>query len=133
MIFYYLNDACRWLFFPPKDLLYLYPVHTPLTTDTVFEVDLDTLDLSHYPLLSVTSTLECTLQAGEILFVPAGCPHRVKNMETSLAVSANYVDTSNLDRVKNELQLDSLVDHQAGDELLAELQSGRSCMCSQFV
>ena len=89
--------------------------HTPYNTDTVFEVDLDTLDLSHYPLLSVTSTLECTLQAGEIRFVPASCPHRVKNMETSLVVLANYVDMSNLNRVKNELQLDSLVDHQTGE------------------
>ena len=66
------------------------------------------------------------LQAGEILFVPAGCPHHVKNMEISLAVSANYVDMSNLDRVKNELQLDSLVDPRAG-ELLTELQSDKSC------
>ena len=54
-------------------------------------------------------------------------------METSLAVSANYVDMSNLDRVKNELQLDSLVDPRAS-ELLAELQSDRSCthnMCEE--
>ena len=45
-------------------------------------------------------------------------------METSRAVLADYVDMSNLDRVENGLQFDSLVDSQAG-ELLTELQSDR--------
>lgn len=31
-----------------------------------------------------------------MLFVPAGCPHRVENLTDTLAVSCNYVDATNV-------------------------------------
>ena len=87
-------------------------------------MDLSAPDLSRYPLLSHTTPLECILQASEVLFVPAGCPHRVENLDISLAVSANFVDMSNIEIVKDELSLDSLVNSRAA-ELLSVLQSSR--------
>ena len=52
---------------------------------------------------------------GELLFVPAGCPHRVENLETSLAISGNFVDLSNVDLVKQELYNTGLIqDSSAG-------------------
>ena len=50
--------------------------------------------------------------------MPAGCPHRVENLERSPAISANFVDQSNFDRVVRELRANSLIDEQAKGLLL---------------
>ena len=122
----YLIDMCtytyRWLFFPPEDLPLLYPVFSH-STDATFQVDLSSPDLSRYPLLSLTHPRECILEAGEVLFVPAGCPHRVENLTKSLAISANFVDKSNIDLVMRELSIDALQDQRAAD-LLQQLEEG---------
>ena len=55
---------------------------------------------------------------GEMLFVPAGCPHRVENLEPSLAISSNFVDKSNFDHVKQELEINSLLDVRSEELLL---------------
>ena len=47
--------------------------------------------------------------------MPSGCPHRVENLETSLAISANYVDVSNFESVKKELSINSLLDDRSKD------------------
>lgn len=43
--------------------------------------------------------LECTVRAGEVLFVPRGWWHAVLNLEESIAVTQNYVCAANLDHV----------------------------------
>ena len=50
---------------------------------------------------------------GEILFVPSGCPHYVENLTQSIAISANYVDPSNLPLVLKELAINGLRDPRA--------------------
>ena len=55
----------------------------------------------------------CSYFPGELLFVPAGSPHRVENLETSLAISANFVDLSNFQLVMEELGINALVDPRA--------------------
>lgn len=102
----------RWTFFPPDDLPLLYPVYHD-STDAVFEVNLSEPDLCRYPLLSLTHPLTVTLSPGELLFVPAGSPHRVENLEPSLAISANFVDPSNLEGVMRELEINGLRDPRA--------------------
>ena len=49
--------------------------------------------------------------AGDVLFVPAGCAHQVENIgdSTSIALSCNYVDSSNLHLATEALQ------HQVGN------------------
>ena len=110
----------RWLFFPPEDLALLYPTY-PHSTDAVFEASLSLPDLTSHPLLSLTHPTEVTLSPGELLFVPAGSPHRVENLEPSLAISANFVDRSNYDGVLKELRVNALRDHRA-DALLQALE-----------
>ena len=102
----------RWTFFPPEDLPLLYPLF-PDSTDAVFQVDLSQPDLSLHPLLSLSHPTQVTLSPGELLFVPAGSPHRVENLEPSLAISANFVDSSNLDEVVRELRVNGLRDPRA--------------------
>ncbi|XP_060556292.1 bifunctional arginine demethylase and lysyl-hydroxylase JMJD6-like, partial [Ruditapes philippinarum] len=124
----------RWVFFDKEDVALLYPVFgNPWSTDPVFEVDLQKPDLKHHPLLSLTQPIECILQPGELLFVPAGCPHRVENLETSLAISGNYVDLSNFDLVKEELKVTSLIDERSS-ELLKQFSDPdfKSNMCSDI-
>jgi Cupin-like domain len=43
--------------------------------------------------------LECTVRAGEVIFVPRGWWHAVLNLEESVAVTQNYVSAANLDHV----------------------------------
>lgn len=112
---------CRWVFFPPEDVPLLYPTYVH-STDAVFEANLSAPDLNHHPLLSLTHPRECLLSPGELLFVPSGCPHRVENIEPSLAISANFVDLSNFDGVLSELTVNALRDERA-KTLLNTLQA----------
>ncbi|XP_078581463.1 uncharacterized protein LOC144864916 [Branchiostoma floridae x Branchiostoma japonicum] len=106
----------RWLFFQKDDLPLLYPRYNH-STDPSFDVSVFNPDLQKYPLLSQTHPRECILQPGELLFVPAGCPHRVENLDKSLAVSGNFVDESNFEVVKEELRINALKDPRALDLL----------------
>ena len=115
----------RWTFFPPDDLPLLYPLYTD-STDAVFQVDLSRPDLTLHPLLSLSHPTQCTLSQGELLFVPAGSPHRVENLSPSLAISANFVDSSNFGSVLGELRVDGLRDPRARD-LLEVLEEEEFC------
>nr|XP_022313990.1 F-box protein At1g78280-like [Crassostrea virginica] len=106
----------RWVFFPPSDMPYLYPqFHNSM--DPIFEADLTSPNLEKQPLLHLTHPTECILTEGEVLFVPAGCPHRVENMTSSVAISANFVDMSNWENVLRELELNAFVDPRSQDLL----------------
>lgn len=109
----------KWTFFSRDDTPLLYP-HYEDSMDIVFDVDLSCPDFDKHPLLSRTTPLQCTLQPGELLFVPYGCPHRVENLEDSLAMSANFVDLSNFHVVLEELRANSLLDPRA-DDLLTQM------------
>ncbi|VDI62083.1 Hypothetical predicted protein [Mytilus galloprovincialis] len=108
----------RWVFFPQSDVPYLYPEYEH-SLDPVFAVDLSRPDLTQYPLLQLTTPIECVLEPGDVLFVPAGCPHRVENLETSVAISSNFVDQSNFTLVKQELKINALMDIRS-EELLQQ-------------
>lgn len=54
-------------------------------------------------------------KTGEILFVPGGSPHYVENLETTLAISGNFVDLSNWRRALSELEVNGLTDPRAAD------------------
>lgn len=43
------------------------------------------------------------LEAGEVIFIPADCPHQVRNLEKTVAVAVNFVDSVNLDGFKRSL------------------------------
>ena len=91
----------------PEDMPLLYPIFNH-STDATFEVDLASQDLTLHPLLSLTHPRECILKAGEVSFVPAGCPHHVENLTKLLAISANFIDQSNFDLVLRELHVNTI-------------------------
>jgi hypothetical protein len=53
--------------------------------------------------------------AGEILFVPGGCPHYVENLDVTLAISSNFVNLSNFRKAVHELEVSGLTDPRAAD------------------
>ena len=57
------------------------------------------------------------LTPGHLLFVPAGCPHKVENLEDSIAVSGNFVNESNIREAEKHLRISALQDPRAGDLL----------------
>ncbi|XP_046554523.1 LOW QUALITY PROTEIN: uncharacterized protein LOC124263846 [Haliotis rubra] len=110
----------RWTFFSREDEASLYPQYFH-SMDPTFDVSVTLPDLKAHPLMALAQPLQCDLKQGEVLFVPSGCPHYVENLEVSVAISANFVDLSNLSAVKTELEVSALVDPRAED-LLKQLE-----------
>ncbi|EDV28068.1 uncharacterized protein TRIADDRAFT_53278 [Trichoplax adhaerens] len=102
----------RWLIFRREDLPLLYPSYFN-SLDGTFNIDLSSNDDNFLRALSLCKPRECILQPGELLFVPSGCPHRVENLERSIAISANFVDLSNYHRVVEELEYSSMMDNES--------------------
>merc|ERR1711995_238629 len=47
---------------------------------------------------------EAVMQPGELIFVPAGCPHQVVNLEPTVAVAMNFVDAGNVELAAAEME-----------------------------
>ena len=57
---------------------------------------------------------EIKLEADDLIFVPAGWPHQVDNLETSVAMSANFIDASNVQRCIEEAEVMAIVEENPG-------------------
>ena len=57
------------------------------------------------------------LTAGHLLFVPAGCPHKVENLEDSIAVSGNFVNDTNIQEALRYFKINALLDPRSEDLL----------------
>ena len=93
--------------------------------DAVFACDPHATEQLHAALpalLRHAPRYELTLRPGEVLFVPAGAPHAVSNLSHTAAISANFVDGSNLELFTEELCVAALHNPQAAG-LLAQLRS----------
>ncbi|CAM0873492.1 unnamed protein product [Alopecurus aequalis] len=92
----------RWALYPPGRVPGGVTVHV---SDEDGDVDIDTptslqwwLDI--YPHLAEhEKPLECTQLPGETIFVPSGWWHCVLNLETTVAVTQNFVSQSNFEHV----------------------------------
>jgi hypothetical protein len=92
-----------WTLFSRESVPFLYPIHCPSGLDPIFQVDIANPDMNEFPLYSKAEGWTCTLEAGDLIFVPSGCPHHVVNVLDTVAVSANYVDPTCYDLVMKEL------------------------------
>ena len=116
----------RWTIFPPHASPLLRPTYRH-GHDPVFDADPHAPHAPHAaegsggaeggaaegsstaegqpPLLRYLDRWEVTLGPGELLFVPAGAAHAVTNLSHTAAISANFVDSTNLDLFREELSV----------------------------
>eukprot|EP00930_Biecheleria_cincta_P090347 TRINITY_DN7970_c0_g2_i1.p1 TRINITY_DN7970_c0_g2~~TRINITY_DN7970_c0_g2_i1.p1 ORF type:complete len:491 (-),score=100.93 TRINITY_DN7970_c0_g2_i1:17-1489(-) len=112
----------RWRLVPKDDLCLLHPMYLT-DLNPAFPVDLDEVErqqeqastgmVRQRPGLPQVNILEVMLEPGDLIFVPNGWPHQVENMETSVAISANFIDSSNLAASMAEAQVLGLVEEDA--------------------
>ena len=110
---YLFQGRKRWTFFPPELTNSLQPNYFE-SLDPVFDIDLSDQEVTEK---INEHASEVILEEGELLFVPYGSPHRVENLKDSVAISANFVDDSNIKCVTNHLRKNCLQDPRAGDLL----------------
>jgi hypothetical protein len=71
---------------------------------------------------------EIILQPGELLFVPAGVPHQVENLDNTIAMAGNYIDGSNAEFAIEQTRLDlpaSVIERDGYDLMLRAVAKGR--------
>lgn len=107
----------HWSFFSARDLPALRPTY-PFSFDPVFPPDA-AAGCGAEP-------SEVELAAGELLFVPANCPHEVRNLTATVALSGNYVDESNISACLEALHREALTSARARElrVALAALEEG---------
>ncbi|WP_071898528.1 cupin-like domain-containing protein [Cystobacter ferrugineus] len=74
------------LLYPPEQSRFLYTWSNSKLLDGA-KVDPDHPDPRQYPLFEQARGLECTLEPGELLFIPAGWFHKVRSLSLSLSIS----------------------------------------------
>jgi len=89
---YLLSGQKEWRFYSRKDIVSLYK--NPLKES--FEVDVFEPNLTKYPLVSYAQQYVGFQEPGELIFIPGGNPHAVRNTDDIHGVSMNYVDMSNV-------------------------------------
>nr|GMD94024.1 F-box protein At1g78280 [Ipomoea batatas] len=92
----------RWALYPPGRVPAGVTVHV---NEEDGDVNIDTPSslqwwLDFYPLLAdEDKPIECTQHPGETIFVPSGWWHCVLNLETTIAVTQNFVNSKNFEFV----------------------------------
>ena len=86
-----LSGQKEWRFYSKDDMVNLYP--NPVKAS--FEADVFEPDLEKFPLLKYAQQYMGVQHAGELIFIPGGNPHGVRNLQDIHGISMNYVDKSN--------------------------------------
>jgi len=91
----------RWGIVTPDHVPFLYPNPNTATFDIgdIFDVD-----LARYPLASKAKIWETIIEAGDLIFVPGGSAHQIRNLDTIVAISMNFIDEENVARALPLLQ-----------------------------
>lgn len=113
-----LSGRKHWRFFLEGDRPFLYEDRA----QSVFNVDAFRIaETEDKPLAKLAQPYDCVLEPGELLFVPAGAPHQVLNLEDSVAISGNYIDSTNFQRSLVEIGREAHAGVQESVELYGEL------------
>lgn len=95
----------RWRLVSKDQIALLHPQYL-CDLNPVFPEDLNVVKPN-------VTIYETELEAGDLIFVPAGWPHQVDNLETSVAISANFIDTSNVHRCIEEADIMASVEENS--------------------
>lgn len=89
---YLVKGVKEWRFFERKDIPNLYA----RPTSSSFAVDPFEQDGERFPLLGKARMYRGMQKAGDLVFVPGGSPHGVRNHDDVLGLSMNYIDDTNM-------------------------------------
>lgn len=84
-----------------KELVCFAPSQSQLLYDG--QLDPFNVDLDRFPLFAAVEPHVAMLRAGDIACIPSGWWHAARNHEPTIAVTANFVDASNVSSVRREL------------------------------
>jgi len=85
-----IHGVKEYTLFAPQDSEYLYPNYNTTTVG-----DIENVDLQKFPLFAKATRINLELNAGEILFVPAGWWHTTRILTPSITLSMARVNQSN--------------------------------------
>ncbi|KNC54725.1 JmjC domain-containing protein [Thecamonas trahens ATCC 50062] len=109
----------EWLIFPQTQMRNLYQGDEP--GSAVFDLDAFDPDFDRFPRARHIRGWQAFTKSGDMIFVPGGSPHQVRNVEAPIALSTNYVDSTNY-----QLYLDDLLtaaEESALKEAMSDLAS----------
>ena len=97
----------RWTVFSRESLAFLRPSWSRGTLDPAMPPLEEQEEMGMLPLPREFGARrwDVDLGPGEVLFVPGGSPHAVRNLDCTVAFAGNFVDDVNLDRVLEDLKL----------------------------
>jgi len=87
----------EWRVFSPESAAYLKP------NAITGSFDIDAFQEEQAAEFYAADMHGTVLEAGDIVFVPAGSPHQVRNIEDTVAISGNYIDATNFEQALKEL------------------------------
>lgn len=86
-VFGQVYGAKEVILFSPEETSFLYQFPFDSATPHLSFVDVETPDLSKYPLYTKARKTTVTISPGQLLFIPAGWWHHVRSLEVSISVS----------------------------------------------
>ncbi|CAI8597629.1 unnamed protein product [Vicia faba] len=110
----------RWFFLDPSQCHLVFDRNMKSCVYNIF----DEVSDSKYPSFKKAIWLECTQEAGEIIFVPSGWYHQVHNLEDTLSINHNWFNAYNLSWVWNLL----LRDYNEAKEYIEDIKD----ICDDF-
>jgi len=118
----------RWRVYPASDTPFLYRNHF---FDT-FHWDGFDQDLEQMPLGGMASAWEAILRPGQLIIVPGGSPHEVRNLEDTVSVAGNFLDWFNLDEAVDEVATVAVSGTEVQQELWERLEAMRPKASQEF-
>jgi hypothetical protein len=103
------------------------PVSGRFNADLMRKFMSDTDDMQWTDVLRESELFEDVLEAGEVLFLPAECPHQVRNLETVRGLNCRY---ELCDCCQLMLRCVVLVDDRGGGQLRGQCQLAPLCRVS---
>mmetsp|Transcript_27903 Transcript_27903/g.44725 ORF Transcript_27903/g.44725 Transcript_27903/m.44725 type:complete len:1066 (+) Transcript_27903:497-3694(+) len=88
---YLIEGVKEWRFFDRFDGVELYEE----PNSPHFYVDVFRRNMTDTPLLKDAPMYQGFQKPGELIFIPGGCPHGVRNLDDIVGISMNYLDSSN--------------------------------------
>jgi len=126
-VFMMVQGRKRWVFFPPEDTPYLYPIPQPHNVAFNVGVDVWHPDFERAPLFARARGQEVILEPGDVLFFPSMWWHAVQNLDSeTVGVDFAIWDIWGSWRRNSVLAAATLLNPRLVAEMVKSMVQGRS-------